>query len=248
MERDKLLIGRKPVLDALFGDSEIEKVWIDRDLRGDFEKEVRRKSQVRNIPLQYVPKQKLNSLTDKANHQGIVAQLSLVKYWQIEALLPFMYEQGTIPKILVLDGVEDVRNIGALSRSAVWFGMDAIVISAKKSAMINSFAYKSSAGAIKDIPICREPNLQKSVKYMKGSGLQIITAEMRNKSNDKELDYNAPLALILGSEGSGISREMRNLADFTLNIPGTGKVESLNVSVAGAILMHEIYVKQQSQN
>ena len=238
---DKLLIGRKPVFDALFDDTEIEKVWIDREIRGELEKEVRRKTQVRNIPLQYVPKQKLNSIAPKANHQGLIAQLSLVKYWDIESYLPFLYEQGKTPQVLVLDGIEDVRNIGALSRSAVWFDMDAIVVSFKRTAMINSFAYKSSAGAIKDIAICREQSLANAVSYMKSSGFQIVVADMLKEESDYTIDYEGPIALVMGSESKGVSNEVKKLANTVISIPGSGRVESLNVSVAGALCMYEIY-------
>ncbi|MBT8232998.1 MAG: 23S rRNA (guanosine(2251)-2'-O)-methyltransferase RlmB [Saprospiraceae bacterium] len=244
MEKDTLIIGRKPVLDALKGDTTIEKIWIDNSLRGDIEKEIRFLSKKHNIPLQYVPKQKLSSLTPKANHQGLVAQLSLVKYWSIEDIIPQLYEQGRTPAILVLDGIEDVRNIGALARTAVWFDMDAIVISLKKSAMINSFAYKSSAGAIKDIPICREPSLISAISFMKSSGLNIITADL-GEDTSNNINFEEPIALVLGSEGKGPSKEIIKLSDAISCIQGSGRVESLNVSVAGAILMHQFYNKRK---
>ena len=128
------------MLDALNEQTAIEKVWIDSKLKGEFESEIRYLTRKSKIPLQYVPKEKLSSIASNSMHQGIVAQLSIVDYISIEDVLPHIYESGEIPFILVLDGIEDVRNLGALARSAVWFGVHAIVISIKKSARINSFA------------------------------------------------------------------------------------------------------------
>lgn len=241
MEKDKLLIGRKPVVEALEGSTRLEKIWIDKDMKGEFERTMRQLSRERKVPLQYVPKKKLALLSNNANHQGIIAQLAIVEYCTVDELLPLLYEQGKVPFVLVLDGIEDVRNLGAIARSAVWFDCDGLIMPAKKSALVNSFAYKSSAGAIKDIQICRESSITKAVEYLKESGLQIVAADMEAKSGSGSLDFNEPIALILGSEGKGISRELMELADFTIAIQGSGRVESLNVSVAGALLMHEVF-------
>jgi len=244
MEKDTLIVGRKPVLDAIQSATRLEKIWIDKDIRGDFEKEIRREARLSNTPLQYVPKQKLSALSSNANHQGIVAQLAIVEYYTIDELLPLLYEQGRVPRILVLDGIEDVRNIGALARSAVWFDFDAIVIASKKSALLNSFAYKASAGAIKDIHLCREASLAKALEYMKASGLKLIAAEAGNDTSKELPGPHEPMALILGSEGKGLNPGIHKLADSLYSIPGSGRVESLNVSVAGALIMHEIFNKK----
>ena len=243
MEKDKLIIGRKPILDAIEGGTQLERIWIDNGLRGELEKEIRKLARDSNIPLKYVPKQKLSSLVPRSNHQGLIAQLSLVKYWSIEDILPQLYEHGKIPAILVLDGIEDVRNIGALARSAVWFDMDAIVVPLKRSAMINTFAYKSSAGAINEIPICRESNLVSSLEFMKNSGLQILTADL-GEDTSKNINFEEPIALVLGSEGKGPSKEIVRMSDGIICIEGSGRVESLNVSVAGALLMSKIFTKR----
>lgn len=155
-------------------------------------------------------------------------------------MLPHLFEQGITPAFLVLDGIEDVRNIGALARSAVWFGFHAIIVSLKRTARLNSFAYKTSAGAIKDIPVCREQSLIHALEYLKNSGVSLVVADVGQEGPSK-IDFSEPIALIMGSEGKGVVREVRQLADSIVTIPGTGKVESLNVSVAGAILMHDIY-------
>jgi len=219
----------------------LEKVWIDSRLKGDYEKEIRQLTRERNIPLQYLPKEKLRSLSGHANHQGVAAQLAIVTYHKVEDILPHLYEQGKVPALLILDGIEDVRNIGALARSAVWFGMDAIIIPAKKSARINTFAHKASAGAITDIPICRVQSMTKTVDFLKASGLTILLADKKEDIENNAPDYNEPIALILGSEGKGVSKEIKERCDTIITIQGTGKVESLNVSVAGAILMSQIF-------
>ncbi len=248
MEKDKFLIGRKPVLDALEDNTSLEKIWVDNTLKGDIESELRSKSRKSNIPLQYVPKAKLNALIKNANHQGVIAQMAHVDYLSIEDVLPHIFESGRTPFILVLDGVEDVRNIGALARSAVWFDIDAIVVSIKRSARINSFAYKSSAGAIKDINICRENSLIKAIQYLKDSGLKIVVADGNKPNSKNENIFQEPMALVLGSEEKGVVREVVELADHFISISGTRRVESLNVSVAGAILMHEIYKSRQKES
>jgi len=159
----------------------------------------------------------------------------------IEEVIPFLYEQGKVPAILVLDGIEDVRNIGALIRSAVWFDIHAILIPTKGSAQINAFTYKASVGAIKDIIICRESSITKALQFLKDSGVKLVAATMESSSAIKMEELKEPIALILGSEGRGVSREVLELSDGSMSIQGSKKVESLNVSVAGAILMHELY-------
>jgi len=239
--KDTFLIGRKPVLDAIESGDRIEKVWIDKMLKGDIEKDIRALCRNKQIPLQYVPKQKLNDLCSKATHQGVVAQHAFVEYISIQQVLPHLYESGKVPFILVLDGIEDVRNIGGLARSAVWFDADAIVVSLKKTARINSFAMKASAGALKDIHFCREKTIGEAVTYLKNSGLQIVVADADSEDSTSSIKYDEPIALVMGSEGSGVSYALTQMADAKISIPGSKRVESLNVSNAGAILMYEIF-------
>jgi 23S rRNA (guanosine2251-2'-O)-methyltransferase len=159
----------------------------------------------------------------------------------IEQVLPHLYESGKTPFVLILDGIEDVRNIGGLARSAVWFDVDAIVVSMKKTARINSYAMKASAGALKDIHFCREKTIGEAVTYLKESGLQLIVADGAAESDVSAIKFDEPIALVLGSEGKGVSYALTQMADATISIPGSKRVESLNVSNAGAILMYEIF-------
>ncbi len=236
------------MLDALKNGDSLEKVWIDKTITGPLEKEIRQSSRASSIPLQYVPKEKLNSLTKSKNHQGVVALLAQTEYLSIEQVLPHIFESGNAPLILALDGIEDVRNVGALARTALWFGVDAIVISIKKTAQLNSFAMKASAGALKDITICRENNLNKAIRYMQQSGLQICIADTEiSPSHNNNPKYNEPMVLVMGSEYKGVSSEVKKIADAAISIPGTKKVESLNVSVAGGIILHEIYNQRNKE-
>ncbi len=240
MERDEFLIGRKPILDALKGDTQIEKIWIDVTIRGDFEKELRSSARFRNIPLIAAPKEKLFRLVRHNNHQGVVAQLSVVEYKSLEDVIPFLFENGQLPKVIVLDRIEDVRNLGAIARSAVWFGFQVMVISSKSSARINNIAMKTSAGALTKIHVCRERNLVDAIKFLQSSGLQIIGADSSGKAI-KEASLQQPISLVMGSESTGLSREIIDTCNEIVSINGTRNVESLNVSVAAGILMNEIF-------
>jgi len=247
--KDKIIIGRKPVLDGLNDGTEYEKIWISKTLKGDIEKEVRNLSRAQAVPLQYVPKEKLNDIAKNKDHQGLVAQLSIVNYMTLEEVVPFIYEQGGVPRLLVLDGIEDVRNIGALARSAVWFGFQAIVVAMKRNARINSVAYKTSAGAIKDVILCREVSIIKSLQLLKDSGISIVIADSSvGASAPEKVLKDGPVAIVMGSEDKGVSREVNAMADDRVRIPGTAKVESLNVSVAGALMMYEIYKLNNDEN
>lgn len=237
--KDEFLSGRKPVVDALVGNKSIEKIWIDRAIKGELEIEIRKKAKEGEIPLLYVAKEKLNKLVSGANHQGLVAQVGLVEYQNIEDILPHVFEKGETPRFLILDKVEDVRNVGAIARSAVWFGFHAIIYPQKESARINAITIKTSAGALLEIPVCRVKSLVNTISFLKESGITIFGTEMQGKSIHKH-NFDLPMAVVMGSEESGISKGVKKLVDDIISIPGTGNVESLNVSVAAAITMYEI--------
>lgn len=236
-----MLMGRKPVLEALKNGDWIEKIWIDTSLTGPYEIEVRALCKSLKIPLAPVPLDKLNKLTSFKNHQGIVANGSQIPYQNIEDLVPHLFEQGVAPKILICDAIEDVRNFAAISRSAVWFGFDAIVTGLKKSAPVNYVSVKISAGAISKIPICRENSLMKVTDYLKNCGFTVYGTDMEGDINLHKMQIEAPIAIVMGSEGRGINRELKAKCDHIIAIPGSGAVDSLNVSVSAALVMNEIY-------
>ena len=239
--KDEFLIGRKPVSEALAKAQDIEKVWIEQSIRGDYEKEVRKTCRSLGIPLITAPESKLNSLVRKSNHQGIVAQLSFVKYHKIADIIPFIFEKGEIPRIILLDGIEDVRNIGAIARSAHWFGFQAMVVPMKESARLNAFAMKASMGALPQMIVCREKSMVSAVETMQSSGLKVFAGMMQGKSFT-EVDLSGPIGIVVGSEETGISKAVERNCTESIAIPGMPEnMESLNVSVAAGILMNEVF-------
>jgi 23S rRNA (guanosine2251-2'-O)-methyltransferase len=238
-----MIYGIHPVMEAIEAGKEIEKVLIQMGLRSEHSRELIHLLEDREIPFQTVPIQKLNRVTGK-NHQGVIAFISAVEYEDIEKLLPMLFEQGQNPFILVLDRVTDVRNFGALARTAECAGVHAIVIPSRGSAQINEDAVKTSSGALMTMPVCRVQNLKTTLRYFRDCGLQVVSVTEKAKTDYYDTDFKAPTALILGSEEDGISDAYIRLSDKQVRIPLLGEVLSLNVSVAGGILMYEV-VKQR---
>jgi len=240
-KKDEFLIGRKPVSEALQKNQQIEKVWIEQSIRGEYEKEIRHACRSQRIPLITAPDSKLNNLVKKSNHQGIVAQLSFVKYHNIADVIPFIFEKGITPKIILLDGVEDVRNIGAIARSAHWFGFQSMVVPMKETARLNAFAMKASMGALPQMMICREKSMISAIETLQNSGIKVVGATMTGESFAKA-ELSGPIAVVLGSEEKGISSAVQRKCDQLVSIAGISEnMESLNVSVAAGIMMHEIF-------
>jgi 23S rRNA (guanosine2251-2'-O)-methyltransferase len=197
-----------------------------------------------NVPFQYVPDEKLNRITGK-NHQGVIAFISSVVYHNIESIIPGIFEQGEIPLILLLDSITDVRNMGAIARSAECAGVHAIVIPEKGSAQINADAVKTSAGALHHIPVCRVKSLVNTVKFLKDCGLHVLAAT--EKANDLYFttDFQKPVAIILGAEDVGVNADLLRIADTLVKIPMKGQISSLNVSAATSVILFEA-VRQRS--
>lgn len=239
------IYGAWPVMEALKASKEFEKVLIQHGLRNEVIKEVISELKHLDIPFQFVPIEKLNRVTRK-NHQGIIAYLSPVTFSRIEQLLPAIYEKGEDPFLLILDKITDVRNFGAILRTASCTGVHAVVIPVKGSALLNSDTVKSSAGAIYTLPICRSENLKDSIEYLKNSGLKILAATEKGEEVYYNEKLTGPVALIMGSEGEGISPEYLKRSDLLVRIPMVGTIDSLNVSVAAGVLLYEIF-RQRNQ-
>jgi 23S rRNA (guanosine2251-2'-O)-methyltransferase len=238
MEKTDFVFGMRPVTEAILSGQEINKILLKQTGRSGNLGSLMDLIHQHGIPFQYVPEEKLNRITRK-NHQGVIAFLSSVEYQDIEKLLPMIFEAGKIPLILVLDNVTDVRNFGSISRSAECAGADAIVIPLKGSALINSDAIKTSAGALSYVPICRVQHLKKALDYMQSSGLQIVAATEKAELEFFNADFSKPTAIILGAEDTGISPDLLRMAEPWVKIPMAGKIASLNVSVAAGILLFE---------
>jgi 23S rRNA (guanosine2251-2'-O)-methyltransferase len=243
MEEQHLIFGTRAVIEALEAGKEIEKILLQKGLSNELYHQLRNALQGKNIPLQFVPPEKLKRITSK-NHQGVIAYLTEITYYHTEDLLPEIFEKGKIPLLLILDRVTDVRNFGAIARSAECAGVDFIIIPSRGSAQINGDAIKTSAGALHRIPVCREDNLKNTIEFLKESGLQIIACHEKTEHLIYDADFKKPSAVIMGSEENGISGEYVKRSDMQVKIPMPGKISSLNVSVATGIVLFEA-VKQR---
>ncbi len=244
--KQDMVYGIRPVLEAIDAGKEVEKIFIQKGLRSDNFSELMQQVKEMGIPYQFVPIEKLNRLTRK-NHQGIVAYISPIVFDNIEQIIPAIFEQGKIPLVLILDRITDVRNFGAILRTAEATGVHAVVIPSKSSAQLNSGTIKSSAGAIFKVPICRSDNLKDTIEFLTNSGLKIAAATEKAEDLYYHVDLSGPLALILGSEGEGVSGEYLKRATIHAKIPMLGEIESLNVSVAAGVLMYEIVRQKEIQ-
>lgn len=244
MKEKEMIFGIRAVLEAIEAGKEIDKVIVKRELQGDLSKELFVALKAHNVAVQRVPGERLDRFTRK-NHQGVIAFLSAITYESIEDIIPFLYEQGKDPFILVLDGITDVRNFGAMARTCEVAGVDAIVIPAKGSVTANADAVKTSAGALLKIPVCKEQSLTAAIQFLKNSGIKVIAANERGAENYTEVDCKGPIAIVMGAEDVGVSNDNLRIADNLVKIPQFGTIGSLNVSVAAGVLIYEV-VRQKS--
>ena len=234
----QLIYGIRPVIEGIKAGKEIEKILIQNGLRSESFYELKELIKQFDIPFQYVPIDKLNKVT-YSNHQGIIAYISSVTYHKLADVISYAFEKGKSPLVLILDRITDVRNFGAIARSAECAGVDAILIPSRGAAQINADAVKTSAGALNSIPVCRENNLKDSIRYLKECGLKIVACTEKSEKNYYDAELVDPVAIIVGSEENGISGEYLKLADASVKIPIEGMIESLNVSVAAGIMVFE---------
>ncbi|MFI5163827.1 MAG: 23S rRNA (guanosine(2251)-2'-O)-methyltransferase RlmB [Bacteroidia bacterium] len=235
----KLIFGIRPIMEAIRSGKEIEKILFQQNTGSKLMSELNDEIKKYKIPFQFVPAEKLNNLIKSRNHQGVVALLSPVTYRNIEDIVPTVFEKGETPLVIILDRITDVRNIGAISRSAECAGVHAMIVPSRGSAQINNDAIKASAGAIYQIPICRSENLKQTIDFLKRSGLRIVSCTEKSDNTIYEIDFSLPTAVILGSEEDGISEEYLKISDERVKIPLYGKIESLNVSVCAGITLYE---------
>lgn len=240
MHKDKkqLIFGRHPVVDAIKTGTPIDKLLLQQGIRGDFEREIRHLSKLFNIPVQVVPKERMNKFT-RSNHQGIIGFLSLLTYYKLEDVLPTIYEKSETPLILILDGITDVRNFGAIARSAELCGVQTIVIPKKGNAQISSEAIKTSAGALANIPICREHSLVNTIDLLTLNGITTYASSLQATKMVYDADFTQPTAIVMGSEGKGVSKAILQKVEEHFLIPQIGTSNSFNVSVATGIILYE---------
>jgi 23S rRNA (guanosine2251-2'-O)-methyltransferase len=235
---EHLIFGTRAVIEALNAGKEIERILLQKGLSNELYNQLRQALRGQTVPLQFVPPEKLRRVTDK-NHQGVVAYLTEITYYDTADLLSAAFEQGKIPLVLILDRVTDVRNFGAIARSAECAGVDFIIIPSRGAAQINGDAIKTSAGALHRVKVCREDNLKNVLDYLKSSGLQIVACHEKTETLIYKADFTKPTAVIMGSEENGISSEYVKRSDIQVKIPMPGEIASLNVSVATGIILFE---------
>ena len=238
IEKNEMIFGVRAVIEAVQAGKEIDKVLIKKDIQSELSKELFAALKDRFIPVQRVPVERINRITRK-NHQGVVAFISPITYQRTEDLVPFLFEQGKNPLFVLLDGLTDVRNFGAIARTCECAGVDAIILPSKNSVSVNADAVKTSAGALHTLPVCRENNIASTIKYLKESGFKIIAATEKGDYDYTRGDYTAPTCLIMGAEDTGVPYEHLALCDEWVRIPLFGTIESLNVSVAAGILIYK---------
>lgn len=239
MKESQLIYGIRPVVEALRSGKEIEKIFLQSTLQGSLLQELKEEIAKRKTVVQYVPVEKLNRLR-RNNHQGVVAVISLIEYYNFEEIVTQIIEKGKMPFLLMLDRVTDVRNLGAIARSAECAGVDAIIVPQYSSAQINEDAIKTSSGALLRIPICRELNLKTTINIAKQMGVNVYCATEKGGELYTQVPMKESLMIVMGSEDTGVSPEIIKLCDKRIKIPIKANIESLNVSVAAGILIYEV--------
>ncbi len=244
MKEKEMIFGLRAVIEAAQAGKDIDRVLVKRELQGELFHELLEVLTMHEIPIQKVPLERIDRFTRK-NHQGVLAFMSAVTYQKIEDIVPLLYEQGKNPFIVVLDGITDVRNFGAIARTCEVAGVDAIVIPARGSVRVSADAIKTSAGALHSIPVCRELNIRDAVQFLRNSGIKVVAATEKAAENYTSSSYVDPVAILMGAEDVGISPELLKISDELVKLPVFGAIQSLNVSVAAGVMMYEVIRQRQ---
>lgn len=241
-----LIEGRNPVIEALKNKRDIEKILVNKESKEGSIKKIIALAKDNNIIIQNVDRHKLDEMSESHSHQGVIAITSEYKYFEIDEILNIPREKGEDPFFIILDGITDPHNLGSIIRTADAVGAHGIIIPKRRSVHITPIVAKASAGAVEYVPVCKVTNIVNTIKYLKDNGLWIAAVDM-----DGDTFYNqnlsGPLALVIGSEGEGISRLVKQNCDFTVSMPMSGNVTSLNASVAGGILLYEVYRQRNAK-
>lgn len=238
MEKSDYIFGLRAIIEAIEAGKDIDKILVKKDINGELARDLLSKAKEYGVLVRRVPQEKLNRITMK-NHQGAIAILAAVPYHKLDNIIPRLYEEGRNPLMIVLDGVTDIRNFGAIARTAYCAGADAIVIPSHNSVSITADAIKTSAGALFHIPVCREKSTLEAVRQLKDNGYKIVAATEKGARSYTETDFTVPVAIVMGAEETGISEEVIRMADDLAAIPILGDISSLNVSVAAGVMIYE---------
>lgn len=237
-KKNSLVIGRQAVLDAIHSGQQLDRIYMDAKASGSQVNEIKKIALQSGIPVNYVPVAKLNGF-NVTNHEGVVALLSKVKYYDLQEIISFTVEKGDVPLLLILDGITDIRNIGGIARTALCCGVHAIIIPDKGVGALNEDAILTSAGALERIPVCRVNSLMKAVDDLHLNGIKVFASEMTAEKNIFDCDFKEPVAIVMGSEEKGVYPALMKICDEKIKIPMKGGFESLNVSVATGIILYE---------
>lgn len=241
-----MIYGTRAVMEAIAAGKEIEKIMIQSGLSNDLIKELITTARTRNVPITFVPMEKLKRMSSK-NHQGVICLLASVSFASLDNLIDRAYSEGREPFFLLLDRITDVRNFGAIARTAECAGLDGIVIAEKGNAPITSDAMKTSAGALNHLPVCREKDLKKTLQLLRDNGIRVVACTEKASKDLYEVNLTGPIALIMGSEEDGIGDPLLREADELAKIPMNGRIGSLNVSVAAGVAVYEV-VRQKMKS
>lgn len=247
IDKTQYIYGIHAVLEAIEAGKDIDKILLSKTLNDETARDISERARALGVPVQRVPVQKIDRIT-RRNHQGVLAMLAAVTYYRVEDLIPQLFDNGENPFIVVLDGVTDVRNFGAVARTCECAGVSAIVIPDRESVSANADAVKTSAGALNYLPVCREHNLVKAVSLLRDSGFKVVGTSDKSEMPYTHADYTGPVAIVLGAEDKGISPEIMKLCDTQVLIPEFGHINSLNVSVAGGIMIYEVVRQRLNDN
>lgn len=239
MKENEMIFGVRAVIEAIQAGKGVDKILVRKELQSDLSKELFEVLRGKDIPVQRVPLERLDRITRK-NHQGVIAFISAVTYQHLEDIVPFVYEQGKDPFIVLLDGITDVRNFGAIARTCECAGVDAVVIPSKGSVSVNADAMKTSAGALNVLPVCKEKSINQAIRYLKDCGFLVVAATEKADKNYTEIAYSGPVAIVMGAEDTGVSMDNLRICDEMAKIPQFGTIGSLNVSVAASIMIYEV--------
>lgn len=237
--KNRLIIGRKPLLEALQNALNIEKIFLLQTATGDEVNSIKKIARERNIAISLVPQEKLTRFT-QANHQGVVAIGGLIEYQPLQEIISQVVDKGEVPLLILLDGITDTRNLGAIARSALCYGAHALIIPSSNNAAITEEGIKASAGALEHLPVCRIASVEQAVDILQMNGIKIMATALKANETIASVDLTFPLAIVMGAEDKGVSEFIVKQADDLVRIPMSGKFDSLNVSVAAGIILYEV--------
>ncbi|MBN8667886.1 MAG: 23S rRNA (guanosine(2251)-2'-O)-methyltransferase RlmB [Chitinophagales bacterium] len=237
-KKSSLVLGRQPLVEAIRSGKAIDKILMQKNASGDSIALIRELAKDHQVPIQYVPPEKLNSIS-RGNHQGVIAFTAAIQYLELQQVISFVVEKGETPLFLLLDGITDVRNIGAIARTALCMGVQALVIPDKGVAPLQEDAIKASAGALELISVCRVNSLMKAVDELHLNGIRVFASEMTAEKTLFDCDFKEPCAIVMGGEEKGVYPALMKICDETMKIPMVGNFESLNVSVAAGMILYE---------